>query len=95
MRIAGRDSNNKPTVELKALSTVILRQLRSSSVNRLAAYREVQLFDATPLSIAFAESYNRSVPTKSAAEVIAELSLRIDATAPDSIAADDMARLKA
>ncbi|MGI9284541.1 MAG: hypothetical protein ACR2P1_04080 [Pseudomonadales bacterium] len=95
VRIAGRDSNNRPITELKALSTVILRQLQSSSVNRLAAYREVQLFDATPLSIAFTESHNRSVPTKSAAELIAELALRIDATVPDSIAADDIARLKA
>ena len=79
VRIAGRDSNNRPVVELKAVAMVILRQLQSSSVNRLAAYREVRLFDATPLSIAFTESYNRSVPTKSAAELIAELTLRVDA----------------
>ncbi len=95
VRIVGRDSNNLPVVELKAIATVILRQLQSSSVNRLAAYREVRLFDATPLSIAFTESYNRSVPTKSAAELIEALTRRVDAATHDTIAADDIARLKA
>ena len=90
VRVAVKDRHGKSVVEMKALSNVILRRIQSSSINVLAAYREIPLLEETPSSIRIMLTQTRSVPRKTAAELLGLLADR-----DDTLAAADRERLEA
>ncbi len=90
VRTTVKDELSNDTVTVKELSNVILRQLQRSSLNLLAAYREIRALDETPQSIHFMQTLTRSVPRKTAAALLMQLRGRDDA-----LAIADRERLKA
>ncbi len=62
IRIPGKDATGKRTVLVRELTTVILRQIQSSSVNLLAAYRELPIIDEPVDELSFMLTRTRSVP---------------------------------
>lgn len=78
IRIAVKDRDGNQSLETRNLSTVILRRIQSSSINLLAAYREIPLLEETPASINLTHTRTRSVPRKTAAELLTLLAERND-----------------
>ena len=62
IRIPGKDATGKRTVLVRELTTVILRQIQSSSINLLAAYRELPIVDEPVDELRFMLTRTRSVP---------------------------------
>lgn len=81
VRVTVKDKHGADTVTVKELSNAILRQLQRSSLNLLAAYREVRILEETPLSIHFMQTLTRSVPRKTAQALLDQLDGRTDALA--------------
>ena len=90
VRVAVKDRRGYRGVEMKELSNVVLRRIQSSSINLLAAYRDIPLLEETPYSIRMMLTRTRSVPRKTAAALLALLAGRDDA-----LAAADRERLQA
>lgn len=81
VRVAVKDRRGYRGVEMKSLSTVILRRIQSSSINLLSAYRDIPLLEETPSSIQLMLTRTRSVPRKTAGALLALLDDRDDALA--------------
>lgn len=90
VRVTVKNALGEPTVALKNLSNVVLRRIQKSSINILAAYREIPILEETPYSIQLMQTRTRSVPRKTAAEL-----LNLLADREDSLAAADRDRLEA
>lgn len=78
VRVTLKDRRGDDAVTTRALSNIVLRQLQRSSLNLLAAYREVRILEETPLSIHFMQTRTRSVPRKTARELLDLLQGRSD-----------------
>lgn len=76
--------------ELVAAMRVILRNIRRSDLNLLAAYRKIPILDTPPATITYTRATTRSVYRKSVEELYELLS-----TAEGHRAAEDRARLAA
>ncbi len=89
VRVAVKDRHGQTVVKMKELSNVILRRIQSSSINVLAAYREIPLLEETPSSIRMMLTHTRSVPRKTVAELLNLLAGR-----DDTLATADRERLE-
>lgn len=81
VRVVVRDHDGEQITTVKNLSNVILRRIQSSSINLLAAYREIPLLEETPHSIQLTHTRTRSVPRKTVGALLALLTDRDDAMA--------------
>ncbi len=81
VRVTVKGTDGRPVSALKSLSNIILRRIQSSSVNLLAAYREIPLIEETPSSIQLTHTRTRSVPRKTASALLNLLADRDDALA--------------
>jgi hypothetical protein len=66
VKIYGKNATGEQEQLVRELTTVILRQIQSSSVNLLAAYRELPIIDEPVDQIHFMLTRTRSVPRKTA-----------------------------
>lgn len=66
VKIYGKNATGDQELLVRELTTVILRQIQSSSVNLLAAYRELPIIDEPVDQIHFMLTRPRSVPRKTA-----------------------------
>lgn len=79
VKIEGKDENGNRTLLVRQLTTVLLRQIQFSSVNLLAAYRELPIIEEPVDEFQFMLTNTRSVPRKTVAELRNQLSKRKDA----------------